>query len=220
MNKYLENYYSLFSLDKQVVYRALLDKKDWLFQPFLVELDFHQEILNDKVVYPCLFSLLDGSLEFNKLNISKDLFDEENISKINVIEGKFNANYRLLYLYLHVNKNYQEGHFYAQMDFNKIDNHIYKELFPNLFHCFASRDELDLFYNENNEVDVLKYGMYNLNNDAHVLILDKSKLLGNKCYLPYYSKIIYVNHKLTKEQIEALQEISSSLKIPLEVIYE
>ena len=32
MNKYIKNFYDLHSLDKVTSYKAILEKKDWLFQ--------------------------------------------------------------------------------------------------------------------------------------------------------------------------------------------
>ena len=40
MNKYIKNFYDLHSLDKVTSYKAILEKKDWLFQKLYIPYTF------------------------------------------------------------------------------------------------------------------------------------------------------------------------------------
>ena len=48
MNKYIKNFYDLHSLDKVTSYKAILEKKDWLFQKLYIPYTFDKKEENGK----------------------------------------------------------------------------------------------------------------------------------------------------------------------------
>ncbi len=215
MNKYLNNFYNLFSYNKDIAYKAVVEKKDWLFQDLYFPYSFFEVKENDKSIYPDIFALYDQTLLFKEASFDNDVFlDHED--KKEEITNTFNNNFALAYAYdslLPLDKD----SFYVQFDFTKIDQKLYQILIANIFPCIDNIKELDFFYDKTNVVDLLRYPMYG-NPHRWNIILTKDKLIQNRLYLPYVKKIIYDESKLTDEELETLKIIASSLKVSLEAI--
>jgi hypothetical protein len=215
MNKYLNNFYNLFSYNKDISYKAVVEKKDWLFQDLYFPYSFFEVKENGKSIYPDIYALYDQTLLFKEASFDNDVFlDHED--KKEEITNTFNNNFSLAYAYdelLPLDKD----SFYVQFDFTKIDQKLYQILIANIFPCIDNIKELDFFYDKTNVVDLLRYPMYG-NSHRWNIILTKDKLIQNRLYLPYVKKIIYDESKLTSEEIETLKIIASSLKVSLEVM--
>lgn len=206
MNKYIENFYDLFSLNDAKVYQAIKEKKDWLFQKLYIPYTFEKKIENGKELYEELYALMDQSVVFKPLSLPDNLFEDHMDKKDKIIDA-FNIDYALLYLYNKLTKKVQKGTFFVEFDFSLLSDKLYKELVANFFPCISSKEELDLFYDETRIEDLLKYAMYG-ENGKWVLILSKNNLLNGKFYLPYAKKIYFNKELIDKEQEEGLKEIA------------
>jgi hypothetical protein len=103
-----------------------------------------------------------------------------------------------------------------QLDFKKIDVKAYKELVCNFYPCLEKIEDLDLWYEEKNDVDLLKYPMFG-EFRKWVFILSKDNLNNDKYYLPIIKKIYYSN-SLGEDKVEAIKEIANSLEVEVEEI--
>ncbi len=215
MNKYLNNFYNLFSYNKDISYKAVEEKKDWLFQDLYFPYSFYEVKENDKSIYPDIFALYDQTLLFKEASFNNDVFlDHED--KKEEITSTFNKYFALSYAFDTLLP-LEKDTFYVQFDFTKITQKLYQELIANIFPCIDNLNELDFFYDKTNVVDLLRYPMYGNSHRCNI-ILTKDKLINNRLYLPYIKKIIYDESKLTEEEIETLKVIASSLNVTLEVI--
>ncbi len=193
MKKCLKNFKDLFSLDKETIYKALLEKKNLINGIFYADYSFcfHKE--NDKLIYDDLFSLLNNSLYLknDKSEVFSYRYFEKNISYVK-----------------------SEGHFVVKFDFTNLSEKVYKELFANFFQCI-SKEEITFFDNE--IMDELIKIM--ISSSDFVLILEKANLLNGCYYLPNIVKeIIYDKEFIDEEKEETLKEIASSLDIKLREI--
>lgn len=215
MNKYISNFYDLYSLDDSKVYKAILEKKDWLFKKLYFKGSFVSTLdSNGKVIYPYLFSLMDQCLPFSSFEMKKELFIEhENMKEI--IKNRFDENYACSYLYDSKDIPLKKGEFLVELDFNLINDKMYKELVANFYPCINTVEELDLFYNPDRIEDLLKYPMYG-EKGKWVLIIAKQSLINERYYLPIYKKIYYKNENLDNSQIDALEIIAEKVGITVE----
>lgn len=219
MNKYILNFYDLHSPKDEIVYRAVLEKKDWMFRKLFFECDFRELEVDGVVTYPDLFGLMDQSFVFHKLNLNPSNFEkhEKDIKRINTA---FNAKYRIRYCSEKIVKRNNNSSFYVEMDFSKLDKKAYNDLVCNFFPCVSNIKDLDLFFDENNEVDLLKYPM--IGEDGNwVFILDANLLVNDRCYMQNcLKKIHYDSSMLDEEKIKTLKEIADANLIEAEDYYD
>lgn len=214
MNPFIKNFYDLFSSDDSVVYKAILLKKDWMFRKLYFPFTFNSVIEDGKEMFYDLYALVDQSIKFKKIQLDERLF-ENNVDKTN-IENAFNEKYRVAYCYEKIPGNLQNT-FFAEMDFLKIDKETYNELVANFFPCLDKKEDLDLKYNANDDVDLLKYPMYG-EYKKWVFILSSDKMVDDKFYLPLIKKLWYSKDMFTQEQIDAIEIIGEKLDVEVEMI--
>lgn len=213
MNKFLKNFYNLYSEDNQVCYKAILEKKDWLFQTLYIPIHFKETIEDGKSLYLELYGLLDSSFEFSKLEYSKDIFGSLDLEKVLKITSNFNEKFRFLKLINKIPSSFEEDTFYVEVNMPKMEDKVYKELVANFYPCL-SKEELELTFNENDDLELLKLAMIGDINEW-VLILSVDALINNRYYLPL-CEMIHYNKKLTKEQKESIFEISEKIEVGVE----
>lgn len=207
MNKILENFYKLYSLDNNICYQALIEKKDWIFRKLFVFISFDKKIEVGNDTYPELFALMDSSLIFKKLDYQKEIFGDLNLQFCLSLINKFNEDYRFINLYDHIDKTMEDG-FFVELNPNIMDEKAYKELVAN-FYPKMSKEELELKYTEE-MLEILKLAM--VGNRGFCLILSKESLLNDRYYLPIFKKI-YFSKYLNLDQKEAIKEISNNLGV-------
>lgn len=199
MRKEILNFINLFSNDKKVLYSALVEKKDLILRNYYIELDFKSENIDGREVYPKIFALLDGGVYFTpcKLENEKedmlvsltsylDLFDKEHIP-------------------------FNKGCFYVGLSFKRIDDKVYKELFPNIYPKFNEGE-----FKRTDDDLINAYSNFMIGgNGEYVLLLPRDVLLNNVYPLEIAFEILYKKDSITKSQFEALEEFSSRMGIKL-----
>lgn len=164
MNRYLENFYDLFSEDSSVSYRALLKKKDWLTERcfYLVcTLEDTRDVED----------LFDGLLRFRRLYVNPERF-AGNESLYQRVSEAFDRCFRVLYLSEELPELGREE-FAVRLDFRKLSDGEYRRLFANFYPCIPDK-EIPLPKGEE-AVQLLPLAMDEALGDA-VLILDVSEL--------------------------------------------
>ena len=210
MNKYLKNFYNLYSLDDKVCYQAILEKKDWIFRKLYVPITFISEEKDNKTIYPEIYSLLDRAFYFKKLGYENELFSSVNYEVAFELINEFNSKFRYLNLLDKIDFSFDKDVFFAEIDPFSMDDQIYKNLVANFYPCFDSTRELELKYDSSNQLEILKLAMFQKH--GFVLILSNDALLNNCLYLPIIKKIHYYN-KMDKEKINSIREICKQLDI-------
>ena len=217
MNQYLKNLNELYSTDDNVSQKAFFEKSSWIFKKLYVPIYFSKKIENNLEIYEELYALMDQAVLFKKLELDDEIFEEHLDKKDKILEN-FNKDFSLLYLYSHLTNKVKKGTFFVEYDFTKMSDKMYKELVANFFPCISSLKDLDLFYDENNIIDLLKFAMYG-EEGKWVLILSKNALLNDRYYLPFAKKIYFNSSLITKDQEEGLKEISQRCSIPIGEYY-
>ena len=213
MNPFITNFYNLFSKDQNVVTSAVYVKKDWMFRKLFFPVSFEYTLENGKEMYNDLYATLDQSILFKKADFDLSLF--ENQEQKDIITNEFNRFFRFAYCYERIPTNLKDT-FFIEVDFKKIDPKAYKELVCNFFPCLEKKEDLDLWYEEKNDVDLLKYPMYG-EFRKWVFILPVDNLTYDSYYLPIIKKI-YFRKDLDSDKIEAIQEIAKCLEVETEEI--
>lgn len=219
VNEKILNFYDLYSNDDRVVYRAVLEKKDWMFRKLFIPCTFRSLYIDSIVTYPDLFGLMDQSFVFEKLSLDESKFvgHEKQIKKI---VNAFNQRYRIRYAYEQIVPMKDSTTFWVEMDFTKLDKKTYNDLVCNFYPCIPNIEEMDLFYDETNEIDLLKYPMIG-NNRKWVFILDSNSMVNDRCYMQNcFKKFWYNSHLLSDEQIEAIKEIAEANLVEAGDYYE
>lgn len=212
MEHYLANLEALYSDDDQVVYQAILAKKDWMFRPLFLAGNFTMTIdQNGKEHFPFIEALFDDVLLFNDLIISEKLCkNKKQRDKINKIIGQ---QFAKITFHGDINNNENTPHFYIEYDFAKIDQKGYQALVANFFPCFENIN-IDKTKLESSLVEQIKVGIIGKTGDF-CLIIDKSQLLNNAFYAPVMKKVI-VHKYAPKEVKDVLKQLTSDK----EIIYE
>ena len=213
MNPFIRNFYDLFSEDKEVVYKAVYLKKDWMFKRLFFPITFTCTMEGDKEMYYDLYALMDQSILFQKADFKDELFQTKEQKEI--ITKEFNDYFRYAYCYERIPQGLKDT-FFVEMDFKKIDQKAYKELVCNFYPCLEKIEDLDIWYEPKNDVDLLKFPMYG-EFRKWVFILSKDLLAGDKYYLPIIKKIYY-SPTLGDDKVEAIKEIAKSLEVETEEI--
>jgi len=203
MNVFLKNLLDLFSDEDPVVYKAVRQKKDWLFVPLflrgdLVQVKDSQGLLH----YRKIEAIYDDVLHFEKAAIPHELLlSNEKKKKLN---SAYDA-YRVLKLETDSN-NLKDAPFFAEYDFTKIDQRGYHALLANFFPCL-SIEELEISTNDDFSlvVNQLKPLMVGPKGQC-VLILESHLLIQDAFYAPVLRKI-HANPDSSMELKEELRQI-------------
>jgi hypothetical protein len=218
MDKNILNFYDLYSPNDSIVYRAILEKKDWMFRKLFIPCDFHALVVDGITTYPDLFGLMDQAMVFQKLTLNPSDFKDHERDTFKITKA-FNEKYRIRYAYEKIVPSPEETTFWVEMDFTKLDKDTYNRLVANFYPCIDNIDEMDLFYDPTKDIDLMKYPMYG-EKGKWVFVLDAHLLVSDKCFMENcLKKIWYNSHNLDQLKIETLKEIASTNKIPLEDYY-
>ena len=201
MNKYLENFYRLYSEDDKVVYQAVLEKRNWILKEFFIVCS----LVDNRDIE----DILDGNLRFRKLYVNPNLFNGDN-EKCKLVNDAFNSQLKVLYLWEKI-PFCEEDEFIVKLDFKKLDDLMYKRLFANFFPCFKTK-EIPIPQSE--EIDqIIPVAMENSLGDA-VIVLDDDQLIDNCLNVRVISEII-VPSSLNEGFIPYLQQISKAINVTL-----
>ncbi len=187
MHRYLNNFYRLFSSDDQEVYKAILEKKDWILKPLYLPGDL--SISKDKEGKNHFFgleALFDDVLLFNSLN-------DERVNSYRYVKFKTNMNGNT------------HPHFYIEYDFNKIDQKGYQALVANFYPCLSKKD-LEIKRDSSDIKELLKLFMIGEENEA-VIILEDKNLINNAFFAPVIKRVI-VSKSAPFEVKEVLQKLA------------
>ena len=191
MDKYLKNFFDLYSNDDEVVQKAIFAKKSWILSIFVTPITFSYIEKDNKKIYEELYSLMDQAFLFSfdkeKKYVYKKWLDEVNLKPLH-----------------HA--------FYAELDFNRLDHDTYCELFANFYPCLNKEDIKSI-------KDPFLYKLASLMNgkeNEYVLLLDYAKSFKGKVYLPYVSKLIAYKDYLNEEEIDMIIDIKEHLNIDVD----
>ena len=123
MKNKLQNLRQLFSDDNNIMYKAILEKKDWILKPMYVvaTLSSNSDIED----------IFERRLRFKKAYLDGDAFSNKEL----YLEAfdRFNNQFRVLYLYNEIPFVNDESDFVIEYDFRKLTDNEYKILFANFY---------------------------------------------------------------------------------------
>lgn len=213
MNPFIVNYYNLFSKDDDVFRNAIKIKWNWMFRRLFFPVTFNYTLEDGKKMYNDLYALMDQTILFKKADFSLELFTSKEQKE--KFDREFNDYFRFAYCYEKIPSNLIDT-FFVELDFRNIETKVYQQLVGNFFPCLEKKEDLDLWYEEKNDVDLLKFPMYG-EYRKWVFILSKDLLANDRYYLPIMKKIYY-SSSLEDDKIEAIKEIAKSIGIESEEI--
>lgn len=202
MNKKLKNFNDLFSENDQIVYKALLAKKDWLFVPLFLKGNLEVNLdENGNKHYRFLEALYDDVLAFDEIVLDKKLPLKPRLKS--KIEMKLTPYVKLTLLDSIPD---DESPFFAEYDFTKINDETYHSLLANFYPCFPLRTlDINLLTLESSRSEQLKCVMIGKKCE-YVLIVDRFTLINNCLYAPIL-RAIHVRptaDPLLKEELQIL----------------
>ena len=198
MEKYLLNLRELFSKDKKIIYKALLDKKDWINKSFYVvgSLSSNED----------LEDIFDNRLRFKKLYINPELKQDIQDEELKQVQE-----FRVLYLFNNPPEVIANDEFVIKYDFSYLLDREYKMLFANFYPCL-NKDEI-LQKEEDRFVQIMKLFMSKDLGDN--VILMNNQELTSSCFYCKVIKEIQVNKNLLDGYLIQLRLACQKLNIPL-----
>ena len=198
MEKYLLNLRELFSEDKKIIYKALLEKKDWINKSFYV--------LGNLSTNEDLEDIFDNRIRFKRLYINpelkKDIQDEE-LKQVD--------DFRVLYLFDNPPEIVSNDEFVIKYDFSYLLDREYKMLFANFYPCLNKEEILQK--EEDRFVQIMKLFMSKDLGDNVILINNQE--LTSSCFYCKVIKEIQVNSNLLEGYLIQLHLTCQKLNIPL-----
>lgn len=198
MEKYLLNLRELFSQDKKIIYKALLEKKDWINKSFYVvgSLSTNED----------LEDIFDNRLRFKKLYINPELKQDIQDEELKQVQE-----FRVLYLFNNPPEVIANDEFVIKYDFSYLLDREYKMLFANFYPCL-NKDEI-LQKEEDRFVQIMKLFMSKDLGDNVILMNDQE--LTSSCFYCKVIKEIQVNKNLLDGYLIQLRLACQKLNIPL-----
>lgn len=198
MEKYLLNLRELFSQDKKIIYKALLEKKDWINKSFYVvgSLSTNED----------LEDIFDNRLRFKKLYINPELKQDIRDEELKQVQE-----FRVLYLFNNPPEVIANDEFVIKYDFSYLLDREYKMLFANFYPCL-NKDEI-LQKEEDRFVQIMKLFMSKDLGDN--VILMNNQELTSSCFYCKVIKEIQVNKNLLDGYLIQLRLAFQKLNIPL-----
>lgn len=198
MEKYLLNLRELFSQDKKIIYKALLEKKDWINKSFYVvgSLSTNED----------LEDIFDNRLRFKKLYINPELKQDIQDEELKQVQE-----FRVLYLFNNPPEVIANDEFVIKYDFSYLLDREYKMLFANFYPCL-NKDEI-LQKEEDRFVQIMKLFMSKDLGDN--VILMNNQELTSSCFYCKVIKEIQVNKNLLDGYLIQLRLACQKLNIPL-----
>jgi hypothetical protein len=203
MNVFLKNLLDLFSDEDPVIYKAIRQKKDWLFVPLFLRGDLDQiKDIQGLLHFRKIEALLDDVLPFEKPRIPEEisLSNEKRKELDSAYEG-----YRVLRLETDIHT-LKDAPFFAEYDFTQIDQRGYHALLANFYPCLSA-EELEIKPDDDYSmvVNQLKPLMVGPKGQC-ILILESHLLIQDSFYAPVLRKI-HANPVSSLELREELRQI-------------
>ena len=198
MEKYLLNLRELFSQDKKIIYKALLEKKDWINKSFYVvgSLSTNED----------LEDIFDNRLRFKKLYINPELKQDIQDEELKQVQE-----FRVLYLFNNPPEVIANDEFVIKYDFSYLLDREYKMLFANFYPCLNKNEILQK--EEDRFVQIMKLFMSKDLGDN--VILMNNQELTSSCFYCKVIKEIQVNKNLLGGYLIQLRLACQKLNIPL-----
>lgn len=198
MEKYLLNLRELFSEDKKIIYKALLEKKDWINKSFYV--------VGNLSTNEDLEDIFDNRIRFKRLYINPELKKDIQDEELKQVED-----FRVLYLFDNPPEIVSNDEFVIKYDFSYLLDREYKMLFANFYPCLNKEEILQK--EEDRFVQIMKLFMSKDLGDN--VILMNSQELTSSCFYCKVIKEIQVNSNLLEGYLIQLRLTCQKLNIPL-----
>lgn len=198
MEKNLLNLRELFSEDKKIIYKALLEKKDWINKSFYVvgSLSTNED----------LEDIFDNKIRFKRLYINPELKKDIQDEELKQVED-----FRVLYLFDNPPEIVSNDEFVIKYDFSYLLDREYKMLFANFYPCLNKEEILQK--EEDRFVQIMKLFMSKDLGDN--VILMNNQELTSSCFYCKVIKEIQVNSNLLEGYLIQLRLTCQKLNIPL-----
>ena len=198
MEKYLLNLRELFSEDKKIIYKALLEKKDWINKSFY--------IVGNLSTNEDLEDIFDNRIRFKRLYINPELKKDIQDEELKQVED-----FRVLYLFDNPPEIVSNDEFVIKYDFSYLLDREYKMLFANFYPCLNKEEILQK--EEDRFVQIMKLFMSKDLGDN--VILMNNQELTSSCFYCKVIKEIQVNTNLLEGYLIQLRLTCQKLNIPL-----
>lgn len=198
MEKNLLNLRELFSEDKKIIYKALLEKKDWINKYFYV--------VGNLSTNEDLEDIFDNRIRFKRLYINPELKKDIQDEELKQVED-----FRVLYLFDNPPEIVSNDEFVIKYDFSYLLDREYKMLFANFYPCLNKEEILQK--EEDRFVQIMKLFMSKDLGDN--VILMNNQELTSSCFYCKVIKEIQVNSNLLKGYLIQLRLTCQKLNIPL-----
>ena len=198
MEKNLLNLRELFSEDKKIIYKALLEKKDWINKSFYV--------VGNLSTNEDLEDIFDNRIRFKRLYINPELKKDIQDEELKQVED-----FRVLYLFDNPPEIVSNDEFVIKYDFSYLLDREYKMLFANFYPCLNK--EKILQKEEDRFVQIMKLFMSKDLGDN--VILMNNQELTSSCFYCKVIKEIQVNSNLLEGYLIQLRLTCQKLNIPL-----
>lgn len=198
MEKNLLNLRELFSEDKKIIYKALLEKKDWINKSFYV--------VGNLSTNEDLEDIFDNRIRFKRLYINPELKKDIQDEELKQVED-----FRVLYLFDNPPEIVSNDEFVIKYDFSYLLDREYKMLFANFYSCLNKEEILQK--EEDRFVQIMKLFMSKDLGDN--VILMNNQELTSSCFYCKVIKEIQVNSNLLEGYLIQLRLTCQKLNIPL-----
>lgn len=198
MEKYLLNLRELFSEDKKIIYKALLEKKDWINKSFYV--------VGNLSTNEDLEDIFDNRIRFKRLYINPELKKDIQDEELKQVED-----FRVLYLFDNPPEIVSNDEFVIKYDFSYLLDREYKMLFANFYPCLNKEEILQK--EEDRFVQIMKLFMSKDLGDNVILINNQE--LTSSCFYCKVIKEIQVNSNLLEGYLIQLRLTCQKLNISL-----
>lgn len=198
MEKNLLNLRELFSEDKKIIYKALLEKKDWINKSFYV--------VGNLSTNEDLEDIFDNRIRFKRLYINSELKKDIQDEELKQVED-----FRVLYLFDNPPEIVSNDEFVIKYDFSYLLDREYKMLFANFYPCLNKEEILQK--EEDRFVQIMKLFMSKDLGDN--VILMNNQELTSSCFYCKVIKEIQVNSNLLEGYLIQLRLTCQKLNIPL-----
>lgn len=198
MEKNLLNLRELFSEDKKIIYKALLEKKDWINKSFYV--------VGNLSTNEDLEDIFDNRIRFKRLYINPELKKDIQDEELKQVED-----FRVLYLFDNPPEIVSNDEFVIKYDFSYLLDREYKMLFANFYPCLNKEEILQK--EEDRFVQIMKLFMSKDLGDN--VILMNNQELTSSCFYCKVIKEIQVNSNLLEGYLIQLRLTCQKLNISL-----
>lgn len=211
----LENLELLFSDNEKDIYKALLDKKDWINTKLILEGNTNY-FIDEKGIKHYLFleCLFDNVVLFEPV-----IYKNDNITnkQLEVINDNLSSYKRCIFKNrIDLNSN---ASFYVEYDFNKLDTLGYKTLVANFYNMHNEKDmDIKVDGDSISPIDLIKISIIGNESDKCIVLNDES-LINGVFFLPIVSKI-YIAKPIEKDLFDELNIFCKENNVIMEVIYE